>query len=118
MGQGPHDDIRSLGAQHFKSKGLPTFQDESWKYTSLKPLQQHYLWRGQNNHQTKGDNLDLLPQTDRFFNGQWQPHLTILKEGYQWGLLNRKSDLAYLKSHLPKQDCFLGLAMAYYKENL
>ena len=116
MGQGPHDDIRSLGAQHFKSKGLPTFQDESWKYTSLKPLQQYYRWERQEHHQEKSDDLDLLPQRIVFFNGQWRPHLTVLEKGCQWGPLERKSDLAYLKSRLPKQDCFLGLAMAYYKE--
>ena len=110
------DNIRFLGAQHFKSKGLPTIKDESWKYTSLHPLQQHYRWEEREHHQKKIHDLDLLAQRIVFFNGQWRPDLTVLEKGCRWGLLNQQSDLAHLKSRLPEQDCFLGLAMAYYKE--
>ena len=109
----PPNELRLLGAQDFRLKGLPhPKRDESWRYTSLKALRGDYRWRGEEGEGETPFNppFPLLPQRIVFSNGRPCPNLTALEEGCWWEPF---TDGKFLSSHLEKQDGFMGLAMAY-----
>ena len=131
--------LRNLAVAAFKARGLPSRRDESWKHTSLKTLGQHYRWEKKPRSLgadawpalksqwlgALGAGANFLHSSEAqrivFFNGQWQPELTVLGTSCQWQSLAgdglEQGEFSYLADKLAGQDVFFALALAYLQQS-
>ena len=107
------DELRRLGAQDFRRKGLPQRKLESWKHTSLASLRADYSWDGAGTSTTPPSTTGLLPQRIVFFNGHLCSELTVLESSCQLQPLADQRDCERITSRLQGQDGLMGLALAY-----
>ena len=111
----PINYIRAIGAKNFAQKGLPHPKENAWKHTSLKLLKNNYRW-AEIKHPLSAPPLSLLPKRVVFFNGQLCDSFTELEEGCLLNTMAEEETLKQITPRLKGQDCFMGLALAYYQE--